>query len=78
LPASFVKSANFMLRGLCVMRILWGIVGLIEGWRRLMVLSLDCRGCSQMRFCRIRFCRVTVGETVSCPDGTVHLVDGGS
>ena len=39
------------------------------------MLSRDCDGCCVMRWCKIRFERVKVGETVHCPDGTTHLVD---
>jgi hypothetical protein len=40
-----------------------------------MVLSKDCRGCSQMHICQVRYMKVKQGELVSCPDGTPHLVD---
>ena len=39
------------------------------------MLSRDCDGCSQHKACSTRFCKVSKGEKVYCPDGTVHLVD---
>jgi hypothetical protein len=39
------------------------------------ILSLDCRGCSQMHICQVRYSKVKKGEFVSCPDGTAHLID---
>lgn len=40
-----------------------------------MVLSRDCDSCPEMHRCQVRYQRVRVWETVSCPDGTQHLVD---
>jgi len=42
------------------------------------VLSRDCDGCSQMHGCASRFRFAVKGDKVYCPDGTVHLIDGGS
>jgi len=42
------------------------------------MLSRDCDGCSELKTCRKRYCRVVKGEKVYCPDGTAHLVDDGS
>jgi hypothetical protein len=39
------------------------------------ILSRDCDGCSQLKPCKKRYDKVTKGEKVYCPDGTVHLVD---
>ncbi|MGA3291498.1 MAG: hypothetical protein ABSD42_14815 [Candidatus Bathyarchaeia archaeon] len=40
------------------------------------MLSKDCDGCSkQLHECKSRYCLVTIGEKVYCPDGTAHLVD---
>jgi hypothetical protein len=39
------------------------------------MLSRDCDGCSQHRSCRVRYDKVSKGQKVYCPDGTVHLVD---
>ncbi len=39
------------------------------------MLSRDCDGCSQLKSCKKRYGKVTKGEKVYCPDGTVHLVD---
>jgi hypothetical protein len=40
-----------------------------------MVLSRDCDGCEESSKCKIRYQKVSVGDKVYCPDGTVHLVD---
>lgn len=42
------------------------------------LLSRDCDGCPEMRRCTRRYIQVMVGEMVSCPDGTRHLVDAAS
>lgn len=39
------------------------------------LISRDCDGCSQLKVCSKRYRRVSEGEKVYCPDGTVHLVD---
>ena len=40
------------------------------------ILSRDCDGCERQLFeCKRRFEKVSIGEKVFCPDGTVHLVD---
>ena len=39
------------------------------------MLSRDCDGCVQIKSCKKRYEKVTKGEKVYCPDGTVHLVD---
>lgn len=42
------------------------------------MLSRDCDGCSQLQLCKRRFRLAVVGEIICCPDGTGHLIDGGS
>jgi hypothetical protein len=42
------------------------------------MLSRDCDGCEQQRQCIQRYKLATTGEKVMCPDGTQHLIDGGS
>jgi len=35
----------------------------------------DCDDCEQQKLCMKRYSKVSEGEKVYCPDGTVHLVD---
>lgn len=42
------------------------------------MLSRDCDGCAAIRDCKERYRKVGYLEKVYCPDGTRHLVDGGS
>lgn len=43
------------------------------------MLSRDCDGRERKFFeCKRCFQRVREGQKVHCPDGTAHLVDGGS
>jgi hypothetical protein len=44
----------------------------------LKMISRDCDGCGLQKPCIKRYRKVTEGEKVYCPDGTVHLVDNAS
>lgn len=39
------------------------------------MLSRNCDGCTQIRFCKIRYASVRKGEFVYCEDGSRNLVD---
>lgn len=42
------------------------------------MLSRNCDGCTQIKFCKLRYVQVKRGEKVYCPDGSAQLVDEGS
>jgi hypothetical protein len=52
-----------------------GVQGIQIGKEEKPILSLDCRGCSQMHLCQVRYAKVKKGELVQCPSGESHLVD---
>ncbi|MGA3112543.1 MAG: hypothetical protein ABSE15_11060 [Candidatus Bathyarchaeia archaeon] len=39
------------------------------------IVSQGCEGCGRQEPCIRSYRRVSFGEQVFCPDGTVHLVD---